>query len=65
MNWKPSKILFNPETEILRMISDVRGYDVKHMYFNKDVKRKLLSNAIKSSIIVSAMLERMYVKSNN
>ena len=64
MHWKPSKILFNPEAEILLMISDVRGYDVKNMYFNKDVKRKLLSNAIESSIIVSEMLERMYVSNN-
>ena len=40
MHWKPSKILFNPETEILRMLSDIRGHDVKHVFLSKEIKKK-------------------------
>ena len=62
MNWKPSKILFNPETEILLMISDVRGYEVKHVFLSKEIKKKMMINAIESSIIVNKLLERNYFK---
>lgn len=62
MKWKPAKILFNPELEALQMISDVRGYRVKNVYISKQIKKKLMINAIKSSIIVNELLERMYVK---
>lgn len=64
MVWKPAKILFNPELEALQMISDVRGYRVKNIYISKQIKKKLMINAIKSSIIVNELLERMYVSNN-
>lgn len=64
MNWKPAKILFNPELEALQMISDVRGYRVTNVYISKQIKKKLMINAIKSSIIVNELLERMYVSNN-
>ena len=60
MHWKPSKILFNPESEVLRMLSDVRGYDVKHVFLSKKIKKKMMINAIESSIIVNKLLERNY-----
>ena len=61
--WKPAKILFNAELEALQIISDYRGWSsVAEIYINKQLKQKLLKDAIKSCIVVDRYFAKMYLK---
>lgn len=62
MEWKPAKILFNPELEALQLMSDYHRRQIEHFAFGTRVKHVIQVNSIKAAWEVERYLEGIYAR---